>query len=130
MSAKRAQNPRCRAPTSDAQKIKLRDAQLRYISQDPRWPEHRKKLADAQLRRKFTLADEEVNQVVRLRRKGRTFDYIAEELAVCKEVLTRELRELGVDTKPVRAHRRAKRGKGQWRSFDPPDMQSRFPAPP
>ncbi len=55
---------------------------------------HRQKLADAQLRRKFTLADEEVNQVVQLQRKERTFDYIAEELTVCKEVLSRELRQL------------------------------------
>ena len=122
MSAKHAQNPRLRAPMSQEQRDKLRQTQLAYVANDPRWSEHRKKLADAQLRRKFTLADEEVNQVVKLRRKGRTFDYIAEELTVCKEVLTRELRELGVDTSHVRTKKRAKRGTGIWRSHDPTEV--------
>lgn len=33
---------------SDAQKDRLRQAQLRYIAQDPRWEQHREKLARAQ----------------------------------------------------------------------------------
>jgi len=33
---------------SDAQKEKLRAAQLRYIAQDPRWEAHKAKLAEAQ----------------------------------------------------------------------------------
>lgn len=37
-----------RPPTSDAQKEKLRAAQLRYIAEDPRWAAHRKKLSEAQ----------------------------------------------------------------------------------
>jgi hypothetical protein len=37
-----------RLPTSEAQKEKLRQAQLNYIQHDPRWAIHRKKLAAAQ----------------------------------------------------------------------------------
>ena len=37
-----------RPPTSEAQKEKLRAAQLSYISNDARWPAHKRKLADAQ----------------------------------------------------------------------------------
>jgi hypothetical protein len=107
---------------SEAQRIKLRESQLRYIAGDPRWPEHRKKLADAQLKRKFTLFPEEIKQIVELRKKGRKFDYIAELFSVSKEVMSRELRELGIDTSPVRQDRRARRGKGQWRSFDPAEV--------
>ena len=39
--------PPKRPPTSDAQKEKLRAAQLRYIAQDPRWAAHRAKLVEA-----------------------------------------------------------------------------------
>ena len=46
--AKLAQNPRIRPPTSEAQKEKLRQAQLRYINEDPRWAAHREKLSQAQ----------------------------------------------------------------------------------
>jgi hypothetical protein len=109
---------------SEAQRIKLREAQLRYIANDPRWPAHREKLAQAQLARKVTLAEEEVVQIVALRRKGRKFDYIAEELCVSKDVMSRELRELGIDTAPVRSGKRAKRGKGVWRSFEPAELSS------
>jgi hypothetical protein len=109
---------------SEAQRIKLREAQLRYIAQDPRWAAHKKKLADAQLARKFTLAEEEVSQIVAMRRKGRRFDYIAEELCVSRDVISRELRQLGVDTSPLRSGKRAKRGKGQWRSFEPAEVAS------
>jgi hypothetical protein len=124
MSAKKAQNPRLRKPMSEAQRTKLREAQLRYIANDPRWPAHREKLAQAQLARKFTLADEEVAQIVALRRKGRKFDYIAEFLCVSVDVMSRELRELGIDTSPVRQDKRARRGRGQWRSFEPADLAS------
>jgi hypothetical protein len=124
MSAKKAQNPRLRKPMSEAQRIKLREAQLRYIANDPRWPAHREKLAQAQLARKFTLAEEEVVQIVALRRKGRKFDYIAVFLCVSVDVMSRELRELGIDTSPTRADKRAKRGKGIWRSFEPADLAS------
>jgi hypothetical protein len=39
-----------RPPISDAQKDKLRAAQLAYVANDPRWTAHRQKLADAQRR--------------------------------------------------------------------------------
>ena len=35
---------------SEGQKEKLRQAQLNYVANDPRWEEHRQKLADAQQR--------------------------------------------------------------------------------
>lgn len=105
---------------SEAQRIKLREAQLRYIAQDPRWAAHKKKLADAQLARKFTLAEEEVSQIVAMRRKGRRFDYIAEFLCVSVDVIRRELGSIGVEMKRVQHIKRVKIGKGFWRSFDHP----------
>lgn len=39
-----------RPPTSEAQRAKLSAAQLNYIANDPRWTEHRQKLAEAQRR--------------------------------------------------------------------------------
>jgi hypothetical protein len=53
-----------------------------------------------------------------MRRKGRTFSYIAEEIGVCREVIGRELRALGIATGPIKADRRARRGRGFWRCFD------------
>ena len=108
---------------SQAQREKLRQAQLAYVARDPRWEEHRRKLADAQLRRKFSLAQEEIAQIVAMRCKGRTFGYIAEELCIDRGTMTRELRQLGIDTSPVKSEKRAKRGKGPWRSFDPVEVQ-------
>jgi hypothetical protein len=52
--------------------------------------------------------------------KGRTFSYIQEEIGVCHDVIRRELAERGYSTAPVKPERRAKRGTGFWRSFDPP----------
>ena len=109
-----------RAPTSEAQKEKLRAAQNAYIARDPRWPEHRRKLAAAQEARKMTLFEDEVKIILALRKKGRTFDYIAEQIAVCKEVIGRELKAMGISTAPVKADRRARRSQGFWRCFDAP----------
>jgi len=109
---------RQRPPMSQAQRDKLSVAQRAYVAHDPRWPEHRRKLAAAQEAKRMTLFDNEVAAIVALRRKGRTFDYIAEEIGVCREVISRELRALGVDTSHVRADRRARRGRGFWRCFD------------
>ena len=39
----------------------------------------------------MTLFDNEVAAIVALRRKGRTFSYIAEEIGVCRDVIGREL---------------------------------------
>jgi hypothetical protein len=84
---------RKRCPMSAEQRAKLSLAQRAYVAHDPRWPEHRRKLAAAQEARRMMLFDNEVTAIVALRRKGRTFSYIAEEIEVCREVIGRELRD-------------------------------------
>jgi len=110
--------PRRRPPMSQAQRDKLSVAQRAYVAHDPRWPEHRRKLAAAQEAKRMTLFDNEVAAITALRQKGRTFDYIAVEIGVCREVISRELRARGFDTSHVKADRRARRGRGFWRCFD------------
>ncbi len=107
-----------RCPMSAEQRAKLSLAQRAYVTHDPRWAEHRRKLAAAQEVRRMTLFDNEVAAIVALRRKGRTFSYIAEEIGVCREVIGRELRALGIATGHIKADRRARRGQGFWRCFD------------
>lgn len=109
---------RIRSPMSQEQRRKLSAAQLAYVAADPRWAEHRQKLADAQIARRMTLTAEELEMVLAMRSKGRTFSYIQEEIGVCHDVIRRELAERGHSTAPIRAERRAKRGVGHWRSFD------------
>ena len=109
---------RKRPPMSAEQRTKLSLAQRAYVTHDPRWPEHRRKLAAAQEARRMTLFDNEVAAIVALRRKGRTFSYIAEEIGVCREVIGRELRAQGIATGHIKADRRARRGRGFWRCFD------------
>ena len=104
---------------SEAQRRKLSDAQRAYVASDPRWAEHRQKLADAQIARRMTLSPEELKAVLAMRAKGRTFSYIQEEIGVCHDVIRRELAERGHSTAPVRPERRARRSSGFWRSFDP-----------
>ena len=105
-------------PMSAEQRAKLSLAQRAYVTHDPRWAEHRRKLAAAQEARRMTLFDNEVAAIVALRRKGRTFSYIAEEIGVCREVIGRELRARGIATGHIKADRRARRGQGFWRCFD------------
>src|SRR5271170_7818299 len=105
---------------SEEQRQKLSAAQKAYVANDPRWAEHRQKLADAQTARRMTLTPEEFEKVLALRARGRTFSYIQEEIGVCHDVIRRELAERGYSTAPVRPDRRARRGTGFWRSFDPP----------
>jgi hypothetical protein len=114
----RVSKPRRRPPISLEQRQKLSAAQKAYVTTDPRWAEHRQKLADAQIARRMTLTPEEVELVLKMRSKGRTFSYIQEEIGVCHDVIRRELAERGYSTAPVRSERRAKRGTGFWRSFD------------
>ena len=109
---------RTRAPISAEQRAKLSAAQFAYMANDPRWPEHRRKLAAAQEARRMTLFPNEVQAIVKMREKGRTFSYISEEIGVCREVIQRELSALGIDTGQIKSERRARRGKGFWRSFD------------
>jgi hypothetical protein len=104
---------------SEQQRRKLSDAQRAYVASDPRWVEHRQKLAAAQIARRMTLLPDEFEAVLEMRSKGRTFSYIQEEIGVCHDVIRRELAERGYSTKPVRPERRVKRGTGYWRSFDP-----------
>ena len=154
MSAKHAQNPRIRPPMSEEQRAKLSAAQKRYVATDPRWPEHRQKLADTQgtpeqrvihsetqhayidndprwpehrarmqeaalEATRLTLLPEEVEKIIAERKKGRTFEYLAEELCVDAKVIRRELQSLGIHTGRILNERRAKQGNGYWRSFDP-----------
>jgi hypothetical protein len=107
-----------RRAIGEQQRKKLSVAQLAYVGNDPRWIEHRRKLAAAQEARRMTLMDNEVTAIVELRKKGRTFSYIAEEIGVCRDVIRRELVALGIPTAPVKADRRVRRGRGFWRSFD------------
>lgn len=111
---------RIRPPMSEEQRRKLSDAQKTYVATDPRWAVHRQKLADAQTARRMTLLSDEFEAVVQMRAKGRTFSYIQEEIGVCHDVIRRELAARGYSTAPIRPERRAKRGSGPWRSFDPP----------
>ena len=110
--------PRKRPPTSAEQRAKLSAAQRAYVANDPRWAEHRRKLAAAQEARRMTLWENEIAVIVEMRRKGRTFSYIAEEIGVCRDVIIRELAVLGIATTRVKSDRRARRGRGFWRSFD------------
>ncbi len=103
---------------SAEQRARLSLAQKAYVANDPRWAEHRRKLAGAQEAKRMTLFENEITAIVAMRKKGRTFSYIAEEIGVCRDVITRELALLGVDVRRVKSDRRACRGKGFWRSFD------------
>ena len=134
--AKNAQNPRLRPPMSEAQKVKLREAQLRYIAQDSRWAAHRARLSQAMTeytasdprfpehcraaseRQRWKLFEEEITAAQNLLQRGRNFEYVSEILCVSTEVLRRELKANGVDTVPARSEKRAKRGRGPWRSFE------------
>jgi hypothetical protein len=107
-----------RRPMSAEQRAKLSAAQRAYVANDPRWVEHRRKLAAAQEAKRMTLMENEVAAILEMRRKGRTFTYIAEEIGVCRDVIGRELTALGIETARVKSHRRACRGRGFWRCFD------------
>src|ERR1700679_1310078 len=85
-----------RAPISAAQRARLSVAQFAYMANDPRWPEHRRKLAAAQEARRMTLFPNEVRAILKMRENGRTFSYISEEIGVCREVIQRELSALGI----------------------------------
>jgi hypothetical protein len=111
------------APRRPETREKLAAAMLNYMANDPRWPEHRERMLQAGFTtNRFTLAAEEVSQVVKLRAKGRNFEYIAEELCVSDKVIRREMRALGIDTRSARPAKRVKPGKGHWRSFDPVEL--------
>jgi hypothetical protein len=87
----RGSNPSRLPPISEEQRQKMSAAQKAYVANDPRWPEHRRKLAAAQEAKRMTLMENEVALIVQMRKKGRTFSYIAEEIGVCRDVIGREL---------------------------------------
>ena len=151
--AKLAQNPQIKPPMSAEQRAKLSAAQKAYIENDPRWVEHRRKLAEAQKKAdqrsklsaaqlaymandprwpdhesrfrqaalevtRLTLLPEELERINAERKKGRTFEYLGEELCVSDKVIRRELKALGVSTSRIPPRPKAKRGQGHWRSFD------------
>lgn len=113
---------------SAQQRAKLSAAQKAYVADDERWVEHRRKLAEAQEARRMTLSKEELEAVIALRKKGRVFSYIQEEIGVCHDVIRRELNALGISTERIKPDRRARRGSGFWRSFDSGGGHSRHPA--
>ena len=122
---------------SAEQRAKLAEAQKRYIALDPRWEGHRAKLSKsmtnytandprfsehcrtASERQRWKLFQEEISAAKELLQRGRSFEYICETLCVSDGVLRRELHSLGIDPTPARSEKRAKRGSGPWRSFDP-----------
>jgi hypothetical protein len=114
-AASKTRRPRSRrAPKMpEAQRRKLSIAHRAYRENDPRWPAHRQKLVDAAFAKRFTLSNEEIRQVVAMRKRGWSFSYIQEELCVCYEVIVRELTARGISTARGK-WRRAKRGKGFW----------------
>ncbi len=107
-----------RAPMSTEQRAKLSAAQLAYIAHDTRWTEHRRKLAAAQEAKRMTLLASEMKVVIEMRKKGRTFSYIQEEIGVCHDVIRRELIAQGYSTERIKRERRVRKGHGHWRSFD------------
>jgi DNA-binding phage protein len=115
---------------SAEQRAKLAATQKAYVANDPRWPAHRQKLVAANVANRITLFPNEIAAAVTMRKRGRTFSYIAEEIGIDRDVLRRELRANGIPTGPLKADRRARRGKGPWRSFDDPScMQFCLPTP-
>jgi hypothetical protein len=80
--------------------------QKAYVANDPRWPEHRRKLAAAQEAKRMTLMENEVAAIIEMRENGRNFSYIAEKIGVCREVIGPELSALGISTAPAKPDRR------------------------
>jgi acyl-CoA reductase-like NAD-dependent aldehyde dehydrogenase len=64
----RGSNPSRRPPVSEEQRQKLSAAQKAYVANDPRWPEHRRKLAAAQEAKRMTL--EKVRALVQAIKTG------------------------------------------------------------
>jgi DNA-binding NarL/FixJ family response regulator len=106
-----------RISVSAEQRAKLSAAQRAYVESNPK-PPQRQRPNVAPSSRRMTLFTNEVQAIMEMRRKGRTFSYIAEEIGVCERVIRRELKAMNISTARVKADRRAHRGSGFWRSFD------------
>jgi hypothetical protein len=61
---------------------------------------------------RLTMLPEEIERIPELRRKGRNFEYIAEEFCVSDKVIRRELRASGHSTARVKCRRAIKRPGG------------------
>jgi hypothetical protein len=102
---------------SESVRIRKSLQQKAYVAADPRWNEHRQKLAQVQIAKRMTLHDEEVHIILAHRRRGRTLSFIAEDIGIDRDVLSREMRARDISTAPIKRQRIC-RGKGFWRSFD------------
>jgi hypothetical protein len=94
-----------------------------------KWPEHESRWRTAAVAvTKLTLLPEEIKKAIELRRKGRTFEYIGEELCVSDKIIRREFRARDLPAGRVARRSKSKRGKGHWRSFDSPNCPTlKFP---
>jgi hypothetical protein len=87
-------------------RAKLSAAQRAYVANDPRWKEHRRKLAAANEAHRRSLLPSEVQMILEMRTEGYSFCLIADRLGV----ITRELKAMNipVDRISVSAEQRAK----------------------
>jgi hypothetical protein len=110
-----------RGAATDREKSDTLGRQLAYMANDPRWPAHRARMMQAAIETtRITLLPEEIETIIDLRRKGRNFEYVSEELCVSEAVIRRELRARDIPTGRIKPRPKAERGKGFWRSFDIP----------
>ena len=71
--------------------------------------------------KRLTLFDNEVEIILRHRARGRAWHYIAEEIGVHRDIITRELRALGISTPRLKPRPTVKE-RGKWRSFEPTNI--------
>ena len=100
--ARFAQNPRLRDPMSHEQRAKLAEAQRAYMANDPRWQEHRRKLAAANEANRRTLSPEEVQTIVGLRQQGYSYERIADHVGIGEDAILREMKALNISTARIR----------------------------
>jgi hypothetical protein len=100
------------------QRARLSAATKVYIDTDLRWPEHRTRMMTAAVEAtRLRLLPEEIDRILDLRRKGRTFEYLSEEFCISEKIIRRELQAIGIPTGRIK-RRRATQSKGFWRCFD------------
>jgi hypothetical protein len=69
----RDNNRRPPPPASEQQRRERSETQKAYVAADPRWPAHRRKLAEAQIARRMTLSPEEIAMVLEMRARAGVF---------------------------------------------------------
>jgi hypothetical protein len=70
---------------SEEQRIKLSIAQRAYVANDPRWAEHRRKLAAANQVHRRSLLPTEIELILVMREEGYPFSLIADRIGVWEE---------------------------------------------